>query len=69
MTRKEANQELLKKLEWFIEKCPDQRFGQIITNFFFPKYNICDPFFEESTETLEKVQNIINIITDYENTI
>lgn len=58
MTRKEANIELLKELEQYIEKCPDQRFGQIIINFFFPKYYVHDPFFEESTETLKTVQDL-----------
>lgn len=58
MTRKEANIQLLKELEWFIERCPDQRFGQIITNYFLPHYYDRDPFFEESTETLKTVQDL-----------
>lgn len=55
MTRQEANKKLLKELEWFIEICPDQRFGQILCNYFFPKYQTTDPFFVEPTDTLTEV--------------
>ena len=55
MTRQEANKKLLKELEWFIDSCPDQRFGQILCNYFFPKYQTTDPFFVEPTDTLAEV--------------
>jgi len=55
MTRQEANKKLLKELEWFINSCPDQRFGQILCNYFFPKYQTTDPFFVEPTDTLAEV--------------
>lgn len=59
MTRKEANKELLKKLEWFIGRCPEQRFGQILCNYFFPDYRGRDPFYAESEDTLVGVERLI----------
>lgn len=55
MTRQEANKKLLKELELFIDLYPDQRFGQILCNYFFPKYQTTDPFFVEPTDTLTEV--------------
>lgn len=57
-SRQEANKELLKELEWFIDKFPDQRFGQILCNYFFPTYQTHDIFFDESTDTLNTVKTI-----------
>lgn len=37
MTRKDANIELLNKLEYCIERYPDMRFSQILQNFGFIK--------------------------------
>jgi uncharacterized membrane protein YgcG len=54
MTRKEANKEILRILEVLVEAYPDQRFGQIITNYIFPDYREKDPFYEESEQTLKK---------------
>ena len=48
--RKNPNKELLRKLSALIELNPNQRFGQILINyFFFEEGNI---FFEESEVTL-----------------
>ena len=58
MTRKEYNKKLLKELERFMEIAPDQRFGQIIFNFFFPEYLKKDPFFEEPWDTLKRVEDM-----------
>lgn len=55
MARQEANKKLLEELEWFIDSYPDQRFGQILCNYFFPKYQTIDPFFDEPTDTLAEV--------------
>lgn len=54
--RQDANRKILKSLEDLIERCPDQRFGQIIANYIFPDYQEEDIFFEESVDTLNKLQ-------------
>ena len=60
MTRQEANKEILKILEDYVNKYPDWRFGQILVNSnvvtIIPTSNgtVCDPFYEESKVTLEK---------------
>ena len=54
-----ANKQILKQLETIVELCPDQRFGQIICNYIFPDYQVVDPFFDESKETQEKVQKVL----------
>ena len=53
MKRQEANRQILRILEKFIEMAPDQRFGQIICNYFIPDYREADPFFVESERTLQ----------------
>lgn len=54
--RKEANLEILEKLRELVEAYPEQRFGQIIANYVFPDYREKDIFFEESVDTLKKMQ-------------
>lgn len=59
MTRLEANKEILKILEKLVEELPDWRFGQLIYNtgiFSTPSLRWYDPFFDESTETLNKLK-------------
>lgn len=56
MTRKEANLQILEYVKQLIERYPDQRFGQIISNYVLPDYREKDIFFEESTETLNTVK-------------
>lgn len=56
MNRYEANKEILRTLEALVEAYPDQRFGQLVTNYIFPDYRERDPFFEESAETLRKLK-------------
>lgn len=51
--RRESNNEILKILTEYVEKYPEQRFGQILYNFGFLPYG--DPFYEESVDTLERV--------------
>ena len=69
MKRQETNKLLLKTLEILIEKYPDMRFGQILFNFGFIDHiydKICnvtiikDPFSEEPTETLKRVEEEID---------
>ena len=55
MTRQEANKRILALINLYVEKYPDQRFGQIICNYIFPNYQNADPFFEESSETYMKI--------------
>ena len=57
--RQVANRELLKVLSEYVEKYPQQRFGQILVNYGFVTQG--DPFYEESVDTLEKVNHIINV--------
>ena len=69
MNRQETNIVLVKTLETLIEKYPDMRFGQILFNFGFIDHiydKICnvttikDPFSEEPTETLKRVNKEID---------
>ena len=69
--RQEANRKLVKILSGLVETYPDWRFGQIIFNagFITRKQNsldIQDPFYEESTETLNRVKGIVTINEDEE---
>lgn len=62
--RQTINKEILKKLAILVEKYPQQRFGQILTNYLFPDYRSHDIFFDESAETLESLDNtILNLTT------
>lgn len=60
MTRKEANLEILARLEKLVNVCDDQRFGQIIANYILPDYRNRDIFFEESEETLENLKSMMD---------
>jgi hypothetical protein len=69
MNRQQTNIVLVKTLEMLIEKYPDMRFGQILFNFGFIDHiydKICgvttikDPFSEEPSETLKRVEEEIN---------
>lgn len=63
MTRQEANKVLLDKISKVVEAYPDWRFGQILYNLNIVRMDanrrIMDPFYEESTETLEKIRDLI----------
>ena len=50
--RQETNFEILKEIEKLVIKYPQQRFGQILSNYVLPKG---DPFYEESEYTLERL--------------
>ena len=61
MERQEANKKILEILGDYVNKYPDWRFGQILVNSNVVNIihtsggTICDdPFYEESTTTLEK---------------
>lgn len=56
--RIDYNREILDILSAFVESFPDQRFGQIICNYFLPEYREKDPFFEESKDTLERLNKM-----------
>ena len=53
--RQEANLALLDQLREYIEKYPQQRWGQILSNYGFIPGG--DPFYEESVDTLRTVVN------------
>lgn len=51
LTRKDYNEAILIKLQRLVQEYPDQRFGQLISNYVFPNYRSHDIFFEESEDT------------------
>lgn len=60
--RQKVNRLLVKELETLVEKHPTQRFGQILMNYFFFKYNSLDGlhfrnmvYNEEPTKTLSNL--------------
>ena len=64
--RQECNKELLRIFTDIVEKNPELRFGQILFNFQFVKWEnvnerikILDPFYEESVDTLNRVKHLI----------
>jgi hypothetical protein len=64
--RQECNKELLRIFTEIVDKNPDLRFGQILFNFQFVKWEdvnkrikILDPFYEESVDTLNRVKHLI----------
>lgn len=54
--RQQANKNILKQLEKLIDMYPQQRFGQIISNYIFTQG---DPFYEESVDILERVEKFL----------
>lgn len=54
--RYEANKKLVEILGMLVDQFPEQRFGQIICNYFLPEYREKDPFFEESVDTLNRLE-------------
>lgn len=62
MTRLEANLKILELIKEYLEKNPDQRFGQALVNLQILEEILVDslkvirdPWFEESEETLKKL--------------
>lgn len=60
--RQSSNLQILKKLHDYFLAFPDIRFGQALSNLNIIEYDkskltpeVIDPFFEESVDTLEKV--------------
>lgn len=61
--RQGCNKELLRIFTDIVERNPELRFGQILFNFQFVKWEnvnerikILDPFYEESVDTLKRVK-------------
>lgn len=72
MTRQEANKKLIDVLKCFVDTYPDWRFGQILFNVGVitrkqDSLDIKDPFYEESTETWERIKKVLNLSEDEEN--
>ena len=68
--RQKANLQILNKLHDYFLEFPDIRFGQALANLNIIEYDrtkltpeVIDPFFEESVDTLEKVNNTIEKIS------
>lgn len=59
--RQKANLEILKEIEKLIIKYPQQRFGQILSNYVLPNG---DPFYEESIDTLERISQFNETINE-----
>lgn len=64
--RQLANKQLLSILEQVVDNNPDLRFGQILLNYKFVKWELTeegikihDPFYEEPVDTLNRVKSII----------
>jgi hypothetical protein len=74
VTRKQANDELLKELSQLLESNPDLRFGQTLNNFgFVRQVRPANPnlgldwkneFYTESTEVLERVKRCVKNMGD-----
>ena len=67
--RQKANLQILNKLHDYFLAYTDIRFGQALANLNIIEYDrtkltpeVIDPFFEESVDTLEKVNNTIEKI-------
>ena len=67
--RQKANLQILNKLHDYFLEFPDIRFGQALANLNIIEYDkskltpeVIDPFFEESSDILEKVNNTIEKI-------
>ena len=67
--RQSSNLQILNKLHDYFLEFPDIRFGQALANLNIIEYDkskltpeVIDPFFEESVDTLEKVNNTIEKI-------
>ena len=67
--RQKANLQILNKLHDYLLSYPDIRFGQALANLNIIEYDrtkltpeVIDPFFEESADILEKVNNTIEKI-------
>lgn len=58
MTRYQANKQILEQLTMLVEKYPDWRFNQILSNTDVVLEGN-DMFFDESIETLERLENSI----------
>lgn len=71
MTRQAANYEILNKLYAIVEQHPDWRFHQILQNLYINLRDIndgvvseakcLDQFYEESEETLERINHMVTI--------
>lgn len=71
--RQLANVRILKLLTDIVEHNPDLRFGQILFNWRLVQWEntdngikICDPFFEESVDTLERLIKIMSELKEIE---
>lgn len=65
--RHRDNRKIIELLSTIVETYPDLRFGQILFNYKFINWGstdngvkICDPFYEESADTLKRVRRNIN---------
>lgn len=71
--RQLANVRILKHLTDIVEHNPGLRFGQMLFNWKLVQWEntddgikICDPFYEESVDTLKRLTNIMNEVKEME---
>ena len=56
LQRQEANKEILKYIGDLVDRFPQQRFGQILSNYVLEGDK--DPFYEESTAMLKRIKGV-----------
>jgi hypothetical protein len=74
MTRQAANYEILNKLYAIVEQHPDWRFHQILQNLDVnlrdvTEFKCLDQFYEESEETLERVNRVFEVRQEVRNIV
>jgi hypothetical protein len=74
MTRQAANYEILNKLYAVVEQHPDWRFHQILQNLDVnlrdvTEFKCLDQFYEESEETLERVNRVFEVRQEVRNIV
>ena len=57
LERQEANKEILAYIEALVNRFPQQRFGQILSNYILEDGGRKDPFYEESVDMLTRIKS------------
>lgn len=57
LERQEANKEILAYIETLVNRFPQQRFGQILSNYILEDGGRKDPFYEESVDMLTRIKS------------
>lgn len=57
---KKIQKEIISQLRKLVDLCPEQRFGQILYNYYLQYCNNKDPFYIRDVKTLEFLQKSID---------